>query len=165
MHLYLPWFMSLRSRRTLIFVSASVIIAAALVLVALFEFPISVTSTSNGPGGSVVLGARLTVSPNTGAGSLNLSVMDNSNYQFTGIAVIRVSPSLPGLLGSFPFKYDGFPVSSTNPIPVSGSAAGSQPFSSGGIVGAEYNISLSITYDGGKVFQDSVQNLYAFASP
>jgi len=157
--------MSLRSRRTVIFVSASVIIATALVLVALFEFPISVTSTSNGPGGSIVLGARLTVSSNTGAGSLNLSVTDNSNYQFTGIAVTQVSPSLPGLAGNFPFKYGSFPVSSTNPLPVSGSATGSQTFSTGGVVGAEYNITLSITYDGGKVIQDSIQNLYAFASP
>ena len=155
--------MSLRSKRTVFFVSASVVIAAALILVALLEFPLSVTTT--GPGGSVALGARLTVSPKTGAGSLNITVMDSSNYQFTSIAVTQVSPSLPGLAGNFPFKYDGLLVSSTNPLPVSGSATGSQLFSSSGVVGAEYNITLSITYDGGKVFQDSIQNLYAFASP
>jgi len=153
--------MSLRSRRTLILVSISVIIALGVVLLSLFEFPLSVTTSANIPGGSLSLGASLGVNPQTGAGILNITVINNSDYPFTSIVITQVSPSLPGIVGATPFTYNGALVSSSNPLPNSaGSAAGSQAFASGGNLAATYNVTLSITLPNGQVFQQVIQRLY-----
>jgi hypothetical protein len=157
--------MLLRSRRTVVLVGAVIIIALALVLTALFVFPVYQTTTASIPGGSLSLAAGLTVNPQTGAGILNISVTNNSDYPFTSIVVSQVSPSLPGIVDSVPFTYDGTPVSSSNPLPVGYTPAmGSQAFASGGVAGAKYNITLSITLPDGKVFQDAILQLSAFTS-
>ena len=137
------------------------VIVSAVVLVAIAPmfFPQS-SDLSNGdcPSGQASclaeLGFTITITSQSGAGILNMSMHNVANYPFANIAFVSISPSLAGLVSDMPFSYNGTAVSASNPLPVGSSSSGSYRFSSGALNGTTYTITATATMTNGQVITE-----------
>jgi hypothetical protein len=102
-----------------------------------------------GPGGGstlVPVTGQLTIPSGSGRGTLSIEMMNTANSPITSVSVVVPSSLCTGC--SLTMKYNGLPISSSNPLPIGSTASGIVSTTSGS-TGTTYSITATILFQGG----------------
>jgi hypothetical protein len=98
----------------------------------------------------VTVSGTILVTPQSGGGTLSLTIKNDENNPVSSIAISEATPSLSGLT-SPTFDYNGAPVNNSNVFPIGASASGQFTFTSGGVNVTQYKITVTVTLTNGQV--------------
>jgi hypothetical protein len=125
----------------------------AAVLVWSLEGGVSYVGLTTGSPTTVAVSGVILIDSQSGAGTLTLAVKDYGNTPIFTLALAEIAPSLP--IAPASLNYNGAAVTSSNPLPVGGSAYGQFRFASGGVSGTGYKVVISATFSNGAIMTSS----------
>jgi len=153
-HFHRFWTGSRWKRRALSLSAGTASAVIAIIFVSTFftgNFAPGLSVGTNNPLASI--SGVITVNPQSGAGTLVLSVDNQGNVPIFALTITKITPSLA--TASSEFTFNGLPVNSSNPLPIGASAVCQCRFSSGGESGTQYEVFVSATFSDGSVVTGS----------